>query len=258
MSVTADQHFAIIPEWVLYADISAQAIRLYATLRRYADKQGKAHPNRQTLADNMHTSVDTVKRAIKELTDIGALDRGERYDSEGRQTSNQYRVISHPPQGTGAPHGGVTYAPGEGSTGAPRTIAIYEPEPEEPEKYITVGAFFDEFWFAYPRKVRRPYAKAAFVRALRRGVDPLTIVTGAQRLLADPNLPAEEYIPHPATWLNGDGWDDPALPARNGDKPYDNAAEIYRRAMEGGNDGSDASTEPHSLIAGVLSVTEVP
>ena len=38
--IIADNFFAIIPEWVLYADISPQAVRLYGVLRRYADRDG--------------------------------------------------------------------------------------------------------------------------------------------------------------------------------------------------------------------------
>jgi len=77
VSVSADQHFAVIPEWVLYADISAHAVRLYGVLRRYADREGKAHPSRATLAERIHVSVPTVKRAMAELVEIGAVE-GER------------------------------------------------------------------------------------------------------------------------------------------------------------------------------------
>jgi hypothetical protein len=35
----------------------------------------------------------------------------------------------------------------------------------------------------------------------------------------DPNLPDEQFIPHPATWLNAGGWDDPPFPSRIESRP---------------------------------------
>ena len=72
---------------------------------------------------------------------------------------------------------------------------------------------FADFYDAYPRKEKRRTAAKAYAAALRR-TDPTTILAGAQRFAADPNLPERQYIPHPATWLNGDGWDDDPLPDR--------------------------------------------
>ena len=72
---------------------------------------------------------------------------------------------------------------------------------------------FADFYDAYPRKEKRRTAAKAYAAAIRR-TDPTTILAGAQRFAADPNLPERQYIPHPATWLNGDGWDDDPLPDR--------------------------------------------
>ena len=74
---------------------------------------------------------------------------------------------------------------------------------------------FDEFWEAYPRKVGKQKARGKFAAACKR-VDAQTVIDGARRLAADPNLPEAQFIPHPTTWLEGDRWDDPPLPARAG------------------------------------------
>ena len=68
---------------------------------------------------------------------------------------------------------------------------------------------FDEFWKIYPRKVAKATARKSFIR--RQNKDE--IIEGAKRLAADPNLPETQFIPHPATWLNREGWlDDPYPP----------------------------------------------
>jgi hypothetical protein len=71
---------------------------------------------------------------------------------------------------------------------------------------------FDVFWAIYPRKVGKPKALAAFLRALGRATADL-ILAGAQRLRDDPNR-EPQFTPHPTTWLNRDGWEDDPLPPR--------------------------------------------
>ena len=72
---------------------------------------------------------------------------------------------------------------------------------------------FDLFWSAYPRKVGKQKARTKFTAALKRA-SAETIIAGAQRLALDPNLPEAQFVPHPTTWLERDGWDDSPLPAR--------------------------------------------
>jgi hypothetical protein len=59
-----EQHFAIVPEWVLDADISDAALRLYAVLLRYGQTSGNRMPGRRLLANRLHKrSTDSVDRA---------------------------------------------------------------------------------------------------------------------------------------------------------------------------------------------------
>jgi hypothetical protein len=52
--IRVDRRFAIIDEWVLDLDISDRALRLYACLLRYADKDThKAFPSRKTLSERL-------------------------------------------------------------------------------------------------------------------------------------------------------------------------------------------------------------
>ena len=95
MSNKADNYFAIIPHWILFADISPQAIRLYCVLRTYADnKTLESWPSRQTLAEDMRVdSTKTVDRSIKELIDLGAIKVERRYKN-GEPQSNLYTLMS--------------------------------------------------------------------------------------------------------------------------------------------------------------------
>lgn len=94
--IHASDYFAIVPEWVLDADISSNAVRLYAILNRYANTRGRAWPTRQTLADRMKVSTSTVDRARDELVEIGALTVETRISPAGDPTSNLYTVHTRP------------------------------------------------------------------------------------------------------------------------------------------------------------------
>ena len=93
--IKSDIYFSIVPEWVIDAPISAQAVRVYAVLCRYADKEdGTCFPSIRTLADRLNVSDSTIKRALKELKSISAIKSEKRFDkATGEQTSNLYTVF---------------------------------------------------------------------------------------------------------------------------------------------------------------------
>lgn len=79
---------------------------------------------------------------------------------------------------------------------------------------------FAAFWSAYPRKVGKGQARKAWTTAVNRGVDLVELLRVAtefgemqRRTRCDP-----KFIPHPATWLNGERWLDrePDRPAAGG------------------------------------------
>jgi hypothetical protein len=96
-SLQLDDHFVIVPEWVLDAPISDCALRLYAVLLRYGHSSGARMPGRATLAKRLRkTSTDTVDRAMRELVAVGAVAIEHR--SNGRQQlTNRCHVRTHRP-----------------------------------------------------------------------------------------------------------------------------------------------------------------
>ena len=83
--------FSQIPEWVIDADISDGAFRLYAVLMRYADnKTGKAFPSLDTLASRLRKNEKSVRRYAKELSDQGVIS----IQNRGKK-SNVYQLYKH-------------------------------------------------------------------------------------------------------------------------------------------------------------------
>lgn len=116
-NITSSDYFAIIPEFVLHADISANAVRLYGVLNRFANGYGRAWPSRNTLADIMRVSKATIDRAKDELVGIGALTVEPRTNPTGDPTSNLYILNIRPFESSQARRGSPTGADRGSPTG---------------------------------------------------------------------------------------------------------------------------------------------
>jgi hypothetical protein len=95
--LVVEDRFAIVPEWLLDAEISDAATQLYAVLLRYGQTSGARMPSRSTLARRLHKrSTDSVDRAMKDLVRIGAVNVEHRYDGAQRLTSAYHVRTSRP------------------------------------------------------------------------------------------------------------------------------------------------------------------
>lgn len=214
-SIKLDRRFAIIDDWILDLDVSDRAIRLYAILSRYADNEThKAYPSRVTLSKRLRCSPSSVDRATRELVAAGALDKKQRLNSSLIYT---LRVLSPMTKGVvTSDEGGLSPVTRGLVTGDDLTRTT-ELEPKELEPHNYLREHFQKFYSVYPRRVGKESAKRAFEKAVRR-VEPEVIVAAAERMAMDPNLPEKQFIPHPATWLNRDGWEDEPFPVRKSEK----------------------------------------
>lgn len=229
MSRSADHYFAIIPESVLYADISATAVRVYGVLRRHADKDnGTCHPGKTRIAALARIGIRTVNRAIDELVVIGAIEVIHRPDPDNpkRMLTNQYRLLtpcagdSTPCAPDSTPHALVTPPPCAGGT---ETI-VKEPESENTDTRSTeVDLMFLRFWESYPRKVGKKQALKAWNRYAKRNQPKILDGLTAWNQHWRHEKTETQYIPHPTTWLRQERWEDHPLttePARE-TRPYD-------------------------------------
>lgn len=87
-----DVRFSIVPEWVIDANISDRAVRVYALLARYADSETlQAFPSRETLAKRARCHWRSIDRAIDELVKLGAITKTHRKHGDSYQ-SNIYTL----------------------------------------------------------------------------------------------------------------------------------------------------------------------
>lgn len=216
MKTKASDYFAMIPEWVLYGDISPAAVRVFGCLHRFANGQtAKCHPSRQTIAKLCRISVKSVDRALDELIGLGAVTCVKRWiDAEGEITedpaqgveftSNEYTVIMTLPRVNLTPPLGKSDATGRDKNDT-QTKASNN-QSQEPKSSSSVDEGFTEFWNLYPRKVGKDAAIIAYRRALKKAKHQ-DILAGLHLYLL--TCPKEKhFIAHPTTWLNQGRWAD--------------------------------------------------
>jgi hypothetical protein len=134
----------MVPNFVLELPIDAQAVRLYAVLLSYAGCEGDAFPSLRKIRERMNmVSDETVRRARRELVEIGLIEVEERQRDNGSQTSNLYTVYTDP---SFIRVGGGGHTNGRGSLqltrspeGESREVESRRPPPEVPPTPVKVN-----------------------------------------------------------------------------------------------------------------------
>lgn len=220
--------FVMIPVWVMDRLVShPQALTLYLhILRHYNKSKGCAWPSQDRLAELMCVSTMTVKRRLKVLEKEQVITVVRGWDGYKRAV-NQYHLV-----GTiGIPdledinvtHGvaeedlsdiSVTQISNADVTQISNADVLRTRLNLTRSKELDLKRYlpeFEEFWNAYPKRVGKGKAHAAFTKATQH-THAQTIIQAAAQYAQAPGLPEKQYIPHPTTWLNAESWEDD-LPA---------------------------------------------
>ena len=155
-------------------------------------------------------SKNTFLLSRDRLVEAGLLEirRGK------KGSPNRYRILSLCEKGSNfepnpEPQAELYPEPYSEPQAEPQTGPIYKQKQKRKQRDLSINDDrFDKFWEAYPRKVGKQNAKKAFDK-LR--VDDrllhtmLGAIAVAKRSVGWRDM---QYIPHPATWLNGRRWED--------------------------------------------------
>ena len=212
--------FAAVPNWMIREKaVPRNAILVYASLSSRAG-MGAIFPSQATIAEESGLSERTVRTMLARLEELGVIERRARRGSEGRGNSKTDGYTLHP---NGRIDGSANLA-GRSERPANETpptgneqqsTPLIEVDREEVDKDSARGSFFDDFWAVWPRKDAKKNAAVAFARAVQRA-DVRVIVAAATAYAQSPHRPEKQYVPHAATWLNGDRWNDPLPEPRGG------------------------------------------
>jgi hypothetical protein len=97
-----------------------------------------------------------------------------------------------------------------GSSSSSSTSVEIPPNPRKRGKVSEFPPGFDAFWSAYPRKAAKAAASKAFARLRADDALIALILAAVARQSASEQWRKDggEFIPYPATWLNGRRWED--------------------------------------------------
>lgn len=170
------------------------------------------YPGQARLAAITEQSERTVRRQLAALESAGLFTRSHRYDATGARTSDRF-VLAVLPDNVAASTP-TTTGQTDVTTGQPepplQDTAVADELPVEPPvvEPPEVRAF-DEFWARYPRKVAKPAARTKWRTAAKRA-PVAAILDGLDRWVAYWSMARtdEVFVPHPATWLHHERWND--------------------------------------------------
>ncbi len=129
----------------------------------------------------------------------------DRREEKRREEKKEYPPI--PPEGDVREdrQGDLLGDPDAGLSGEILPPEQARPKPEASPARATeaeIEVNFETFWDAYPRKIAKGVARKAFATALKKTTAE-TILAAVQRQTFDTR---EKFVPHPASWLNGERW----------------------------------------------------
>lgn len=114
---SSPSHYSRAPRWVVRRkDLSTNAKAVFWALLDRANADDECWPSHRRIADDLGVSVSTVRRALKELADVGAVTVSQRSNEAGGNSSSLFRLHVDGPRATsGAPQN--LHPPVHGRTG---------------------------------------------------------------------------------------------------------------------------------------------
>ncbi len=196
---------------------------------------------------------EAIRTALRELELAGYLVR-RRITTTGGRFAWEHLVHDEPQRSTiaqetadGKPAHGE---PSDGFLGL--SLRTETEDGEEVSRAVEVvdplELEFAAFWKAYPRKVGKPQARRAYTRA-RKVAEVEAIAAGLEIWVAywqARGRSEARFIPHPATWLNGERWNDEPPPVEEG--RYDALAVLDSGGQYGGG---------REVLEGTLAAAEI-
>lgn len=230
--------------WEQNTQSSGERLVLLA-LADHAGEDGECYPHTARLADKCGLDRKTVQRHLIALDERGLVSKlYRRKRSDGRLSGWQYRLEMHVREGTcKSSQEGTQTSPQEGTpTSRQEGTPMPSLEPSisnpqiEPSKNIQVSDGFDEWWTMYPRKTGKQNAGKSWSKLSDQ--DRRSAITAIEHHVAhwEAAGTAPQFIPHPATWLNGRRWED-VLPETTANRKEAPGMGMVRRLLEGGING---------------------
>ncbi len=216
------------------ADVGPHALAVFLALARHADRAGRCWPSLARLAALTGMGRGKVIKSIRCLEKRGLLSKAP---SQNPQGPNVYTLLLVPVVNGGSSCGerGVVPVVDTNKTKenkTQRTSAIESTGEANPKTsqalFDTEGIegkedtpkLFQEFWSAYPKKTNKPAAIRAWKKLKPSATTIAAILAdiASKKATVDWTKSKGQFVPHPASYLNGERWKDEGTTNHEQDK----------------------------------------
>lgn len=217
--------------WEMSRQSGSDLLMLLA-IADFADDNGNAYPAVTTLAEKCRMTQRNANLILANLKKSGELIVKQ---NEGPRWTNRYLVRLPTPEAGFIPEEPFTLKRTSSTpeAGFPKPLKPASDEPSvnhqeppiahnakiprrvcSPSASESADDGFATFWKQYPKKVAKPQALKAWKKINPAGhiLADLIAALEKQKASADWLKDAGQFIPHPATWINGRRWEDEAPP----------------------------------------------
>ena len=176
--------------------------------------------SKKNMAADLEMTDRAVRIHIKDMIAMGVLvEAGQRQcktgytvdytinvDVVGSLGSTREATEQHAPLNDVHPYPCMTFTPTP-EPGSPKPSIEPSKEPNTSSKDDEVNYYFDQLWSLYPRKVGKGQARKAF-KAASKKADFYDLLPKLMDYVQTLEGKDKQFIPHLATWLNGERWED--------------------------------------------------
>ena len=185
----------------------AAKIVLYWIADHHNGETGQCNPSIKRLAECCEMSRRSVENHIAALVDAGLVKVKNIYRDKGGKTSNSYTLCLAESDAQNLRMGSAKSAHGDAQNLRMKNLGRKNLGKEQEYIAHSERDRFDEFWCQVPRKIGKGQARKAWTEALKKA-DADTIISGIKRYAAERSNEDAKFTAHPATWLNGERWED--------------------------------------------------
>jgi DNA-binding transcriptional ArsR family regulator len=192
--------------WAFIQPVKSTPRFVLVVLADHADQAHSCYPSVSRISERTGLGASTVRKALHSLQEAGLIQIQERVRGNGSQTSSRYVLAAPNPDidPLSDLEGGVSDRDGGG-------LGSRGPEsPKNPQGKDPHAEAFGAWWEIYPRRISKQAAiKAWKARTKDKTLPPIEdLLEITTRYAATVAGKEQEFIPHPATWLNQHRWED--------------------------------------------------
>jgi hypothetical protein len=228
-----DEKYTQVPnEWVRDERLTRRARGLLVEIMSH---RVGWHVTIRSLAKVGKEGRDSIQSALNELLEHGYVRRSQGRAQAGKFAEIEYELCEPSAvsgfAGRGATVSGSTVS---GKSATKKNITSEDQQGEDQPEVDTAieliaSVSFDDFWSVWPRKVGKPTAERAWLKAVR-STPGEVIIAAAVAYRDNPGRPETQFIPHASTWLNREGWNDELPQRRSSSDPDARFREGLERA----------------------------